>query len=67
MKRTFFTEFWRAFKQTPRLYFAPIIWAFRGPGIEWRRIERENARRDAEELAEEKAQEMAQKIRQQQH
>ena len=51
MKSTFAAEFLRTARQGPRLFFAPIAWAVRGTLIEWRRVERENARCDAEDSA----------------
>lgn len=37
MKTTFAAEFWRAAKEAPRAYFAPVVWAIWEVRAEWRR------------------------------
>jgi hypothetical protein len=44
MKTTLGSEFLRGMKQGPRLFFAPLIGAYRGTRAEWRRVAIENAR-----------------------
>lgn len=45
MKTTFAAEFWRAAKEAPRVYFAPVIGAIREVRAEWRRSQ-PGAKRD---------------------
>jgi hypothetical protein len=43
MKTTFFSEFLRAAKEAPRLYFVPLIGAAKAIKVEFRRVEEESA------------------------
>lgn len=48
MKCTFMSEFAKAARQGPRLFFAPLVGAVNGVRAELRRIAGENARRENE-------------------